>query len=551
MNLNNEAHFAQSPLGVDIPRSTFDRSFSTKGSCKSGKINCTFVDEILPGDTVDLKQTILSRMTTPYYPVMDNCTMDRYVFFVPNRLVWKHWKEFNGENNTSAWTQTEQYIVPQINAKDQVVGTSHTRLQNDLAHQMGIPLVISEDNKLVNALPFRAYRLIYNEWFRDQNTQDPKLIEFGDNETDYSLFKLENACRIHDYFGSCLPDTQKGNAVRIALSGYLPVTTKSTPVVYGAQAPMRLSKCSDGTSQSNPGQLGTLSGQVYETDTSFPGLGGTVYINNLIADAGTSLGNTMGIDVNALRLAVQTQKILEKLAVGGSRYVEFIKSMFGVTSPDARQQRPELLGYSRCNLNMQEVTQTSPWIPSETQTSPLGTQGAYSKTVDGGLTFSHSFTEHGYLIGLMVIRHNRTYSQGINRMWKRRTMTDFYLPALAHIGEQPVYKYEIYANASGNNNGIFGYQEPFADYRFKPSIASGEMDASISGSLGEAWSYADVYDDEHIPTLSAGWMSEGDQEVARTLTVTDKDQFIYDCWTSYKHTRCMPVYGTPGLVDHF
>lgn len=564
-NLNAEAHFAQSPLGVDIKRSKFDRSCSWKGSYNAGKLNCMFVDEILPGDTVDMKVSRLDRMTTPLFPVMDDAFIDQYFFFVPNRLVWSHWKEFNGENNSSAWIQPTTYLIPTIDASDS------SRAYGDLAEQMGVPLPFSGggvDYFNVNSLPFRAYRLIWNDWFRDQNTQAPKLVNTGDIESDTTLFNLLPVNRIHDRFGSALPGPQKGEAVNIALSGFLSVYPSDERSLASDFSVSRPSDFSWGTSElhwsynSTPVPKVLSSSSVrniaaVSASSSLPAKT-SVYVStdqpstplSIIPDnlvAGQNGFDTMGIDVNTLRLAVQTQRILEKLAIGGSRYTEFVRSMFGVISPDARQQRPELLAHRRVHVRMNEVTQNSPTLDN---TTPLGTVGAYSKTVDNNLAFTHSFTEHGYLFGLFCVRHNRSYSQGIPKMFSRKTFGDFYLPALAHIGEQPIYTYEIFADPDTvDSSDIFGYQEAWSEYRYKPSINTGLLNPQNADGIGDVWTYGDYY--TQVPILSDEWMQEGDEAIQRTLAVQDEDQFIGDVYFSYEHTRCMPVYSVPGLVDHF
>lgn len=568
-NLNAEAHFAQSPLGVDIKRSKFDRSCSWKGSYNAGKLNCMFVDEILPGDTVDMKVSRLDRMTTPLFPVMDDAFIDQYFFFVPNRLVWDHWKEFNGENNSSAWIQPTAYTVPTIDASDS------SRDYGDLAEQMGVPIPFSGggvDYFNVNSLPFRAYRLIWNDWFRDQNTQAPKLVNTGDTETDVTLFDLLSVNRIHDRFGSALPGPQKGEAVNIALSGFLHVYPSDTHSLTDSSFMTLFDGPDDFTINGAQLNWGLVNGNVYSkvsggayrnlilspsSNTSDPAFssfsvgsssGASSYPllpDNLVAGQGAE--NTLGIDVNTLRLAIQTQRILEKLAIGGSRYTEFVRSMFGVISPDARQQRPELLAHRRVHVRMNEVTQNSPTLDN---TTPLGTVGAYSKTVDNNLAFTHSFTEHGYLFGLFCVRHNRSYSQGIPRMFSRKTFGDFYLPALAHIGEQPIYTYEIFADPDTvDSSEIFGYQEAWSEYRYKPSINTGLLNPQNADGIGDVWTYGDYYTE--TPILSDEWMQEGDEAIQRTLAVQDEDQFIGDVYFSYQHTRCMPVYSVPGLVDHF
>lgn len=567
-NLNAEAHFAQSPLGVDIKRSKFDRSCSWKGSYNAGKLNCMFVDEILPGDTVDMKVSRLDRMTTPLFPVMDDAFIDQYFFFVPNRLVWSHWKEFNGENNSSAWIQPTTYVIPTIDASDS------SRAYGDLAEQMGVPLPFSGggvDYFNVNSLPFRAYRLIWNDWFRDQNTQVPKLVNTGDIETDTTLFSLLPVNRIHDRFGSALPGPQKGEAVNIALNGFLHVYPSDTHSLGESSFMTKFDGPDDfvlndfglnwaGYSSSSGSLSPVKSGnnlaftlyndgsgthRTYVASASLGSAATNVIPYNLVAGQGAQ--DTLGIDVNTLRLAVQTQRILEKLSIGGSRYTEFVRSMFGVISPDARQQRPELLAHRRVHVRMNEVTQNSPTLDN---TTPLGTVGAYSKTVDNNLAFTHSFTEHGYLFGLFCVRHNRSYSQGIPKMFSRKTFGDFYLPALAHIGEQPIYTYEIFADPDTvDSSEIFGYQEAWSEYRYKPSINTGLLNPQNAYGIGDVWTYGDYYTES--PTLSDEWMQEGDDAIQRTLAVQDEDQFIGDVYFSYQHTRCMPVYSVPGLVDHF
>lgn len=487
-DLNSQAKFSAAPLGLDMPRSTFNRTFNYKATANAGMLVPFMVDEIYPGDTVDLRAVMMARMTTPLFPVMDSCWLEQAVFFVPYRLCWEHFKNFMGENDVSQWVEDTEYLVPQ-----QPVGTDSSRTVGDLSHHFGIP-VACPVGSTINGLYHRAYRLIWNEWFRDQNVQAPVPILKTDNNNpaDYNVMLPVN--RVKDYFGACLPNSQKGDMTRIAVSGTAPVGSNITNF-----------------------------------------------------DAITS---TAGVDVDTLRLAVQTQRILERMNLG-SRYVEFVRNFFGVTSPDGRQQRPELLGYSKRMLNMQDVPQTA--AGSEGQT-PLGTVGAYSKTFADDCKFTHSFTEHGALIGVYWIRHNRTYCQGINRIFRRRRFEDFYLPQLAHIGDQPVYTSELFNNGlsplpASSTDAVFGYQEAWAELRYKPSICAGLLDVSVNGTIGDAWTYADLY--TQAPVLSDSWMREGSAEVARTLAVTDEDQFIIDCNVSYLHTRCLPVYSIPGLVDHF
>lgn len=566
-NLNAEQHFSQSPLGVDIERSLLDRSFSVATTSKAGLLNVFCVDEILPGDTIDAKTTQLTRMLTPVYPVMDNCYLDMYWFFVPNRLVWKHWKEFCGENTETAWIPETVYQIPQTTLPPATATAPAVhRYVGDIYHQMGIPLDVyrggRSDFYKVNALPFRGYDLIWSEWFRDQNTMDPALVNTDD--TDSGTYALRPTCRVHDLFGSCLPGQQKGQAVKLVFSGHLPVMTgdkiSDEMEVYGD--PLVWKKSTDGSVINSPGSMTlNLNGESQFVSGSLsPGT--SMEPNNLWAEADTpnAYSNPLGFTIDALRLAVQTQKILEKMAIGGSRYTEIIRSMFGVTSPDARQQRPELLGSQRFLINMQEVTQTS---ATGTTGTPIGTIGAYSKTVGSGCSFNHSFTEHGFLFGVYTVRHNRSYSQGFEKFWKYRDKMDLYWPALAHISEQPVYSYELFtgiAQYALNQYEIFGYQEAWYQYRYKPSRNTSYMDPAVPNSLGRYYTYGDVYGTpgqtatyEDIPTLSASWMSEGRNEINRTLAIQsdDQDQFLHSFYVDFKHTRPLPVYSVPGLVDHF
>lgn len=556
-NLNAQARFASAPLGLDMPRSTFDRSFNYKSTANAGLLNCFMVDEIYPGDTVDLRAVFMARMTTPVFPVMDSCYLETAVFYVPWRLVWDHWKNFCGENDTSQWVEDQEYFVPQ-----QRVDINSERTVGDLSHQMGIPFNCGIGST-VNGLYHRAYRLIWNEWFRDQNLQDPVAIIKGDQDNDISYNKLLPVNRVHDYFGSCLPAPQKGDAVRIALTGSMPVyasdnasfsalINESEDSSIGGDANTGLKWYRTDTfgavSSANIG-IATSGDYVAQTVFTSPSSSAGSFAiapDNLVAELSTA-----GIDVATLRLAVQTQRILERLNLG-SRYVEFVRNFFGVTSPDSRQQRPELLGHSKRMINMQEVPQTSSDF-GEVGT-PLGTVGAYSKTFDDNCKFTHSFTEHGCLIGLYWFRHNRTYAQGINRLFRRKRFEDFYVPQLAHIGDQPVYKTELFNDGdtyhgSVQDTEIFGYQEAWAELRFKPSVAAGLMDPSVENTLGTYWTYTDLYTE--APTLSDEWIREGSAEVQRTLALPGEDQFIIDCNVSYLHTRCLPVFSIPGLVDHF
>lgn len=566
INLNAEQHISEAPV-VSGEHSTFDRSHGWTGSFNAGKLNCYFIDEMLPGDVVDLRSSFFCRMTTPFYPVYGDCFIDQYFFGVPLRLVWNQWKEFNGENNTSAWVGSGPANVPLIDA------TSSHRSTGDLAHQMGIsPRIPGAASLLgyglISSMPFRAVRLIENEWFRNQNLQAPKLINFSSsNDTDYTLFDLPDVTRAKDLFGTLLPGTQKGNAVQIALTGYMNVyptgdfTKNLSPANSDVSSAGIRWQSSVGTdvganfsigtaSVSSNGNSGSKSDSGYTSVRPIP--------VNLIAD-GSHASSNFGINVNDLRQSIALQRTLERWAYSGSRYIETIRAFYHIISPDARQQRPELLAHRRTHVRMLDVTQSAPQVVGQTAT-PLGTVGAYSKTADNQLAFTASFTEHEYLIGLFCCRHSRSYSQGVPALFERKVFSDFYLPTLAHIGQVPVRKYRIFAEDSGNpsfGNDILGYADAWDDgYRYFESINTGlldpaaELDASGDPSgLGAVWTYGDFY--KSSPFLSASWIVEGDAEIKRTLAIQNEDQFIADVWFDYKHTRPMPTHSVPGLMDHF
>lgn len=552
MNRNVESHFALNPTRLDMSRSKFDRSFSLKTSFNVGDIVPFYVDEVLPGDTFNVKTSKVVRMQTLITPIMDNIYLDTYYFFVPNRLVWEHWKQFNGENTESAWLPSTEYSIPQLTAPagGWSVGT--------IADYMGIPTGVA--NLSVSALPFRAYALICNEWFRDENLCDPLVVPTGDatvagsntvsSVEDYAKGATPyKAAKYHDYFTSCLPAPQKGPDVGIGLTGNVPVV--------GNGKVLGLTNGASFAGVYNSGGL-NISTDLYGASVSTSGAGngfngalGVPTVDQLSGDLSKSglvadLGALNSVTINQLRLAFQIQKLYEKDARGGTRYTEILKTHFGVTSPDSRLQRPEYLGGNRVPININQVVQNSATVEGET---PLGNVAGYSVTSDTHFDFRQSFTEHGFVIGVMVARYDHTYQQGIERFWSRKTRFDYYWPVLANIGEQAVLNKEIYAQGTDVDDEVFGYQEAWGDYRYKPNRVTGEMRSQYAQSL-DVWHLGDDY--TKLPSLSAEWIVEDKTNIDRVLAVTstNANQLFADLYINNQTTRPMPMYSIPGLVDH-
>lgn len=566
-NRNAESIFATNPTNIDIQRSKFERPHELKTSFNVGDVIPILIDEVLPGDTVSLHTSKVIRAQTMITPIMDNLYYDEYFFFCPSRLVWEHWKQFMGENTESAWIPQTTYEIPQLEAPQGgwQIGS--------LADYFGIPTGI--DGFSVNALPFRAYALIMNEWFRDQNLTDPLNISVDDttrtgtNGTDYitdvqlggAPFK---AAKYHDYFTSALPGPQKGPDVALSLTGDLNVfgngktlglTSPGSGTENVTLAGMYAKGSNDYSFEGAAGSFNTNAGSNVSSGSKINGrtVGVVTKAQLDTAEVGydatgliASMANATAISVNAMRLAFQVQKLYEKMARSGSRYVEVIKGHFGVVSPDSRLQRPEYLGGKRVPIVVHQVTQTS---ASESGISPQGTTTAFSLTSDSNFDFTQSFTEHGFIIGVGVIRYRHTYQQGLKKLWSKKDKLDFYWPVLANIGEQPIRMKELYLTGTSADDNVFGYQEAWAEYRYYPSYCTAEMRSQAPQSL-DVWHLADDY--QSAPSLSDSWIREDKSNVDRVLAVTSavSNQFFGDFYFDMTCVRPMPMYSIPGLLDH-
>ncbi|WNK14692.1 MAG: major capsid protein [Microvirus sp.] len=539
----NPHQFAMIPRS-DIPRSSFRMQMNHKTTINAAELVPVYVQEVLPGDSFNLQMTSFSRMATAIYPVMDNLHLESFFFFVPNRLLWTNWVKFMGEQFSPG--DSISYVIPQIVSP---VG-GFPRLS--IYDYMGLPCTgqTAGGNTIsINALPFRAYNQIFNEWFRDENlvsiTSSPKNV--GDGPDTYTDYGVQYRGKRHDYFTSCLPFTQKGTAVSLPLTGNATVKTNLTDLLTGTQNDLRMREASGGGLPAATRTIGVSTLGDVGAINNAPTIANLLYPTNLYADLSTATATT----INALRLAFQTQKLLERDARGGTRYTEIVRSHFGVISPDARLQRPEYLGGGSSPINITPIAQ-------QTQTgvtggaTPMGTLAGIGTNLARGHGFSRAFTEHGYILGLINVRADLAYQQGIRRMWKRSTRYDFYFPVFAMLGEQSVYNYEIYSDGSANDALTFGYQERWAEYRYHPSMVTGYFNSTNSTPL-DAWHLAQKF--TALPTLNSTFIQDAAvanvQRVVAAGAAANKQQFLCDIFFDVKAARPLPMYSVPGLIDHF
>lgn len=538
-NKSADVHqFAMVPR-AEIPRAKFKMDHTHKTTFDAGYLVPVFLEEVLPGDTFHLKMTAFARLATPIFPIMDNMFLDSFFFFVPARLVWENFVRMMGQQDNP--DDSTSFVIPTM-AYD---GTDFDH--GSLADYFGLPCgdQIGSNTVSVSTLPFRAYNLIYNEWFRDQNLIDSLTVTKGDSGDDPSDFSLQRRAKRHDYFTSCLPWPQKGDAVTLGFGTTAPVATSPSTQVSGAFPAMKFTTNTGGTPAA--GTLGIDGARALGANTTAAGVSQYLYPDNLYAD----LSEAVAVTVNQVRTAFQVQKLLERDARGGTRYTEIVKAQFGVMSPDARLQRPEYLGGGSSPIIFNPIAQTSA-TGLTGGSSPLGNLSAVATSVARNHGFSQSFVEHGYVIGLVNVRADQTYQNGLRKLWSRSSRYDFYLPAFANLGEQVVTMGELYTTGQGPlyDAAPFGYQERWAEYRYHPSQITGQF-RSVHPTPLDAWHLAQEWSGQ--PSLNQEFIEEN-PPLSRVLALGESAegaQILFDSLFEVTAARPMPLYSVPGLVDHF
>lgn len=562
MNRNNERHFNQIPE-MKASRTRFNRDQTILTTFDSGKLIPFYVDEVLPGDTFNVDTSAIIRMTTPKYPVMDDAFIDFYYFYCPNRILWDNFRQFMGEVEDTPWMPAKTYKVPEIRLKSNL--KTEIPFEGSILDYMGVPAksIKTPDNESsINALPIRAYVKIWNEFFRDENVENAAVIKTDDTDIDYGDSRDNDSLeqqltyairggrclpvnKFHDYFTSCLPYPQRGPAVTVPMSGNAAVsifTNQSLTEKLGTSLDIYLNSTQTGLNSAEP-KIGNYPTYYNEGHPALI-VGTTTSKGTERRDGflGADLSTITATTINDLRKAVAVQQYYEALARGGSRYREQVQALWDVVISDKTVQVPEYLGGGRYHVNVNQIVQTSG--QQTDANTPIGETGAMSVTPINESSFTKSFEEHGFVIGVCCVRHNHSYQQGLERFWSRTDRLDYYVPQFANLGEQPVKKKEIMLTGEATDEETFGYQEAWADYRMKPNRVSGKMRSNAEGTL-DFWHYADNY--ENVPTLSQEWMAEGKTEIARTLIVQNEPQFFGAIRVANKTTRRMPLYSVPGL----